>query len=244
MAFEESAEFAELKRLKEVSTQPFRELIRTHPWQIVAAMGVQCSTAGFNGLFFAHMPAYLTGVLEYDQQAAVFAQTYGVVVHAMLILAAGWLALRVAPHLVLRVGAVILAVGAYPFYAALSSRSADLILLMTAAAAGGAFVNATFAFVTADLFATRVRFSGIAVAQNTTQSAFGGTTPLIATALITTLGTAAAPAVYLMGCAALTFLSSLAAGRFSSQIRRVDDVWGGRVGALRQEPAQVQSPAP
>jgi len=243
-SFEESAEFAELKRIKAVSTQPFRELIRTHRWQIAAAMAVQCSTAGFNGLFFAHMPAYLTGVLGYDQQAAVFAQTYGVVVHAMLILAAGWLALRVAPHLLLRVGAVMLAVGAYPFYVALASRPADLILLMTVAAAGGALVNATFAFVTADLFATRVRFSGIAVAQNTTQSAFGGTTPLIATALIATLGTAAAPAAYLMGCAAVTFLGGLAASRLGSQVRRAGDVTSGLVGALRREPAEMRSAAP
>jgi MFS family permease len=231
-SFEESAEFAELKRIKAVSTRPLRELVRTHRWQIVAGMAAQCSTAGFNGLFFAHMAAYLTGVLEYDQQTAVFAQTYGVVLHAVLILAAGWLALRVAPSLLLRAGAVILAIGAYPFYAALASRSVDLILLMTVAAAGGALVNATFAFVTADLFATRVRFSGIAVAQNLTQSAFGGTTPLIATALIAGLGTPAAPAAYLMLCAGVTFLSSLAAARFSSQIRRVDRVWGGRAAVL------------
>ena len=91
-SFEESAEFAELKRIKAVSTQPFRELMRTHRWEILAAMAVQCATAGFNGLFFAHMPAYLTGVLQYSQQEAVVAQTYGVMMHAALILAAGWLA--------------------------------------------------------------------------------------------------------------------------------------------------------
>jgi len=138
----------------------------------------------------------------------------------------------------------MLAVGAYPFYVALASRPADLILLMTVAAAGGALVNATFAFVTADLFATRVRFSGIAVAQNTTQSAFGGTTPLIATALIATLGTAAAPAAYLMGCAAVTFLGGLAASRLGSQVRRAGDVTSGLVGALRREPAEMRSAAP
>ena len=220
-SFEESAEFEELKRIKAVSTQPFRELLGTHPRQIAAALAAQCLTAGFNGLFFAHLPAYLTGVLGYDQQTAVVAQTYGVVLHAALILAVGWLALHVAPHLLLRAGAVMLAAGAYPAYAALSGRSVDLMLLMTAAAAAGAFANATFAFVTANLFATRVRFSGIAIAQNTTQSIFGGTTPLVATALIASLGTAA-PAAYLVVCATVGFLGSLAVPRFSSQIGRVE----------------------
>jgi len=180
-------------------------------------MAAQCATAGFNGLFFAHMPAYLTGVLGYPAREAVFAQTSAVILHAVLILGAGGLALRVAPHRLLRLGTVILAAGAYPFYAALADRSADPILLMTLAAIGGALVNATFAFVTADLFATRVRFSGIAIAQNITQSIFGGTTPLIATALIAGTGTPAAPALYLFVCAATTFFASFAIGAFGGR---------------------------
>jgi MHS family proline/betaine transporter-like MFS transporter len=219
-SFEESAEFAELKRIKAVSTRPLRELARSHRWPVAAGMAAQCTTAGFNGLFFAHMPAYLTGVVGYAPRDAVFAQTYAVVLHAVLILAAGWLALRVTPHLLLRAGTLILALGAYPFYAALAGRAVDLMLLMTVAAVSGALVNATFAFVTADLFPTRVRFSGIGLAQNVTQSVFGGTTPLIATALIASLGRPEAPAGYLVACAAVGFASSLAAPRFSRQIQR------------------------
>jgi len=166
------------------------------------------------------MPAYLAGVVGYPPRQAVIAQTYAVVLHAALILAAGWLALRVAPHLLLRAGTIVLALGAYPFYAALAGRGVDLMLLMTVAAAAGALVNATFAFVTADLFPTRVRFSGIALAQNVTQSVFGGTTPLVATGLIASLGRPEAPALYLMVCAAVGFLSSLAAPRFRRQIQR------------------------
>jgi MFS family permease len=219
-SFEESAEFAELKRIKAVSTQPLHELVRAHRGRIGAGLLAQCTTAGFNGLFFAHMPAYLAGVAGYGAQEAAFAQTYAVVLHAALILAVGWLALRVAPHLLLRAGAVMLAVGAYPFYAALAGRAVGLVPLMTLAAVAGALVNGTFAFVTADLFATRVRFSGIALAQNVTQSVFGGTTPLIATALIAWLAVPAAPALYLMACAGVGVLGSLAAPRFSHQIGR------------------------
>jgi MHS family proline/betaine transporter-like MFS transporter len=219
-SFEESAEFVELKRIKAVSTQPLHELAHTHRWQLAAGMAAQCTTAGFNGLFFAHMPAYLAGVVGYAPREAVVAQTYAVVLHAVLILAAGWLALRVAPHLLLRAGTIVLALGAYPFYAAVAGRAGDLLLLMTLAASAGALVNATFAFVTADLFPTRIRFSGIALAQNVTQSIFGGTTPLVATGLIASLGRPEAPALYLIVCAAVGFLSSLAAPRFGRQIQR------------------------
>ena len=40
------------------------------------------ATAGFTGLFFAHMAAYMSGVLRYDPRQAVLSQTLGVIVHA------------------------------------------------------------------------------------------------------------------------------------------------------------------
>src|SRR5215510_11769861 len=162
-SFEESPEFAELKRLAAASKEPLGELVRTHPAQIFVGIGAQAVTAVFAGLFFAYMPAYLTAVSHYDASTAVFAQTYGVVLHAALIVYVGWLATRYPPYLLLRIGALILTLGVYPFYAALSGHSLNIIVLMTIAALAGAFVNGTFAFVTADLFPTRIRFSGVAV---------------------------------------------------------------------------------
>ena len=218
-AFEESPEFLELKRLAAASQEPIGELVRTHPTQLVAGIAGQAVTACFAGLFFAHMPAYLTSVLKYDPATAVFAQTYGVILHAVLILGAGWLANRYAPHVLLRVGALALAAGAYPFYAALSDHSVNIITLMTLGAMAGALVNGTFAFVTADLFPTRIRFSGVAVVQNISQTAFGGTAPLIATALIRNLQTPVAPADFVIACGAVTFLGSFAVARYGGQVR-------------------------
>jgi MFS family permease len=227
-SFEESPEFAQLKRLAGASKEPIGELVRTHPSQIVAGIAAQAVTASFAGLFFAYMPAYLAAVAKYDAPTAVFAQTYGVVLHATLILAAGWLANRYPPHVINRIGSVVLAAGAYPFYLALSNHSVNIILLMTLAAFAGALVNGTFAFVTADLFPTRIRFSGVAVVQNISQTAFGGTAPLIATALIRNMQTPAAPALVVIVCGVMTFAGSFAAGRY-----------GGRVGARNEAAASL-----
>src|SRR4030095_9662152 len=130
-SFEESPEFAELKRLEAASKEPIAELVRTHPAQIFIGIAAQAVTAVFAGLFFAYMPAYLTAVSHYDPSTAVRAQTYGVVLHAALIVYVGWLATRYPPYLLLRIGAVILALGAYPFYAALNGHSWEIILLHT-----------------------------------------------------------------------------------------------------------------
>ena len=156
---------------------------------------------------------------KYDATTAVFAQTYGVVLHAALIVGVGWLADHYPPYLLLRIGAVVLALGAYPFYGALSAHSTNIIVLMTIAALAGAFVNGTFAFVTADLFPTRIRFSGVAFVQNISQTAFGGTAPLVATALVRNLESPVAPALVLMACGVVTCAGSFYAARQSGQVR-------------------------
>ena len=217
-SFEESPEFAELKRLERASKEPIGELLRTHPRQIVVGIAAQAATAVFAGLFFAYMPAYLTAVSKYDPSTAIFAQTYGVVLHAALIVFLGWLADHYQPHMLLRIGAAVLAVGAYPFYAALSGHTMNIIVLMTIAALAGAFVNGMFAFVTADLFPTRIRFSGVALVQNVSQTAFGGTAPLVATALVRNLHSPTAPALLVIACGVLTFAGSVAAARQSGNV--------------------------
>jgi uncharacterized membrane protein YgdD (TMEM256/DUF423 family) len=176
-------------------------------------------TAVFAGLFFAYMPAYLAAVAKYDPLTSVFAQTYGVVLHALLIVLVGWLADHYRPHLLLRIGAVVLAVGAYPFFAALTAHAMNILVLMTMAALAGAFVNGTFAFVTADLFPTRIRFSGVAVVQNISQTAFGGTAPLVATALVRNLQSPVAPALIVIACGVVTFAGSFYAARQSGKVR-------------------------
>src|SRR5678815_1678819 len=218
-SFEESPEFTELKRLAAASKEPVGELLRTHPGQVVIGIAAQAVTAVFAGLFFAYMPAYLVTVAKYDPLIAVFAQTYGVVLHAVLIVVVGWLADRYPPHLLLRIGAVVLALGAYPFFAALAAHAMNILVLMTMASLAGAFVNGTFAFVTADLFPTRIRFSGVAVVQNISQTAFGGTAPLVATALVRNLQSPIAPALVVIACGVLTFAGSFYAARQSGRVR-------------------------
>src|SRR6476620_10991287 len=218
-SFEESPEFSELKRLEAASKETIGELLRTHSGQVVIGIAVQAVTAVFAGLFFAYMPAYLTTVAKYDQLTAVFAQTSGVVLHALLIVLVGWLADHYPPHLLLRFGAIALALGAYPFFAALTAHTMNILALMATAALVGAFVNGTFALLTADLFPTRIRFSGVAVVQNISQSAFGGTAPLVATALVRNLQSPVAPALVVIACGVVTCAGSVYAARHAGKVR-------------------------
>lgn len=206
-AMEESPEFARMKAL--AARHPIREVVQTYRGPVLAGIGIIAATGGFNGLFFAHMPAYLSRVLAYDPRQAVVAQTLGVIVHALGILAVGRLADRVAPQRLMRAGAAALVVLAYPFYMALGAKGLSLTMLLVTAGLCASLVNGTFACLLTDLFPTRIRFSGVALAFNVAFTLFSGTTPLIATSLLRELGTPVAPALVMVVCGLLTLLATL-----------------------------------
>ena len=215
-SLEESPEFARMKSL--AVKQPFSEVLRTRPMQALVGVALLAGTACFNGLFFSHLPAYLTTVLHYDPRDAVLAQTTGVVASALAIVASGRLASRVAPRYLLRAGVTLLLVGALPFYHALDAHSMSLTLALVLAGLCAGLTNGTFAVLLTDLFQTRVRFTGVALAFNVAFTIFSGLSPLMATTLIRQTGSAAAPAYLMMASALIALVGSLGTPRYGGAV--------------------------
>jgi hypothetical protein len=215
-ALEESPEFARMRSL--ASRQPFQDLLRTHAASVVVGCGVLAGTACFNGLFFSHLPAYLSGVLHYDARMGVYAQTVGVIASSLAILGTGWLGDRIAPRYLLRAGVTLLALLAYPFYAALASRAVNLTMLLTLAGITAGLTNGSFACLLTDLFPTRIRFTGVAVVFNVSFTLFSGTAPLVATTLIHEMDTLTAPALLMIGCGLLALVASFWIDRYGGHV--------------------------
>ena len=218
-SLEESPEFERLKGL--AARQPFRELLRTHRAHVLVGCALLAGTACFNGLFFSHLPAYLSQVLQYDPRQAVFSQTVGVIAVAIGTLFTGWLGDRVPPRYLLRSGVAVLLVCAYPFYHALASRSVPLTPLLGIAGLAAGFASGSFAVLLTDLFPTRIRFTGVALVFNISFTIFSGTAPLIATTLIRDTGQQTSPAFLMVGCAAIALLGSLWVDRYGGRVLTV-----------------------
>jgi MFS family permease len=206
-SLEESPEFARMKEL--AARQPFREVLQQHLAPVTVGIAALAATGSFNGLFFAHMAAYMSGVLHYDPRAAVVSQTIGVIVHALTILGVGRLADRVPPRHLIRAGAAALVLLAFPFYGALANRLLDPTVLLVSAGLVAGLVNGSFAVILTDLFPTRVRFSGVALVFNVAFTIFSGTAPLVATTLIRSTGLETAPALVMVVGGLLTLTGSL-----------------------------------
>ena len=215
-SLEESSEFEKMRSL--ASRQPFVELLRTHRTHVLVGCALLAGTGCFNGLFFSHLPAYLSQVLQYDPRQAVFSQTVGVIAAALGSLLTGWLGDRIPPRYLLRTGVTLLLVFAYPFYLALESRSVNLTLLLVLAGLAAGLTNGSFAVLLTDLFPTRVRFTGVALGFNVSFTLFSGTAPLVATSLIGGTGQMASPAFLMMACALIALISSLWVERYGGSV--------------------------
>ena len=215
-AMEESPEFEKMKAL--AARQPFREVLQSHRGAVLTGIAILALSAGFNGLYFSHMPGYLGRVLGYDARLAVVAATIGVVIHASMIAVVGWLARFVAPLNLLRGGAIGLLVFGYPFYTALAAKPESPTVLLVAIGLVAGFLNGTYAVLLTDLFPTRIRFSGVALAFNISFTLFSGTAPLIATWLIGRTGANDAPALILMVCGLMTLVASFIHPKYSGHV--------------------------
>ena len=215
-SLEETPQFSRMR--KAPSKFPIAEVLSHHARPLLVAVGVGAGTAAFNAVLFALMPVYLVNVLKYDSLVVARALNVSLLFYAAGILAVSWLGDRIPRQWIVRAGAATLFALAYPFFAALRDHSASPALLLSLAALAGSILAGVFACVLADLFPTRVRYTGSAVGTNLSSAIFGGTGPLLSTWLISATGSAVAPAGYVMVLCLLTLAAGAAMPRYAGQI--------------------------
>jgi MFS family permease len=214
-ALEESPAFIEMRA--QVARVPLAELLATHLRPALVGVGVSAATAAFNGLLFVHMPSYLRS-LGYDGRLVATAQNLGVATLTVSLLGVAWLGDKLPRRHLLAAGAALLLLGSWPWYAAVATHALPLVPMLMAAAAVAGLTTGTFGAVVADLFPTRLRFTGIAFSYNVAFTAFSGTAPLLASAAIRATGSAEAPALVVGVCAALALAGSLWIGAHAGQL--------------------------
>ncbi len=227
-SLEESPAFLEMRRRAQHAGEehrgpgagrgPLAELLALHRARLLVGIGATCLVATFNGLLFAHMPAYLTRVLLYPGAEVAVALNLASAAMAAALVAATWVADILPRRLVYMLGCLVIGVGAIPAYGALVGHELPLATLFLLIGLSAAFTHGTFAAILADLFPTEVRFSGIALSLNLSSVIFSGLGPLAATSLIAATGRPEAPAILLAAAAALAFGMSLRLKRLEGQI--------------------------
>ena len=189
------------------------ELLRDHGREVVAGTLFTAAVFGFNGILYSHMPAFLVRQIGFTPVQSSLAQNACVIVQTVLVVAIGLVCDRFSRHRLLQASALLLILAAYPFYLALTDHSCNFIVLFALAGVVTAPQVAVFGSLLAEMFPTRVRFSGVALTYSLGATLFNGFGPLIATWLVRETDSNLSPAYFIIACAALSLAVSLLAGR-------------------------------
>ncbi|MFF7897507.1 MFS transporter [Streptomyces sp. NPDC088817] len=219
MRLEETPAFAaEADKCESRPKVPLREMIAGQWKALLLCVGLVLVFNVTDYMLLSYMPSYLTSVLKYDE-------THGLLV-VLCVMALMMIVQPFAGALTDRVGRrPVIAAGCAGFLflsvpALLLIRQGSLAAVgLGMAALGLLLVCFTAAMPSAlpALFPTRVRYGSLSIGFNISVSLFGGTTPLVVTALIGATGNLMMPAYYMMaasliGGAAVWFMAE-SAGR-------------------------------
>ncbi|MBC8748381.1 MHS family shikimate/dehydroshikimate transporter-like MFS transporter [Paraburkholderia sp. WC7.3g] len=181
----ESRDFENAEKAGKTTHMPVLEAIKRHPKEILMAMGLRVAENGGAYIFLAFSLVYgkFVGISNSVMLTGVM---LAMVVEMGAMLAWGKLSDRIGRKPVYMIGAVSLAVMAFPFFWLLNAQSTPLIwlaLVLGTAVCHGAMIGTLPALV-GELFSTEVRYSGVALGHEVASIFAGGLSPLIATALL------------------------------------------------------------
>ncbi|GAA2255994.1 MULTISPECIES: glycine betaine/L-proline transporter ProP [Streptomyces] len=197
-AFAAEAEKAENNRPK----TPLREMVAGQWRALLLCVGLVLVFNVTDYMLLSYMPSYLTGQLHYDE-------THGLLV-VLAVMAVMMVAQPFVGALTDRVGRrPVIATGCAGFLllsvpALLLIREGSLLAVALGMGALGLLLvcfTASMPSALPALFPTKVRYGSLSIGFNVSVSLFGGTTPLVVTALIGATGNMMMPAYYMMAAA-------------------------------------------
>ncbi len=166
---------------------PLAQLVTESPKQVICGF---LSLAGHQANGYAlsvFSLSYMANTLGMEKSQGLVALMFAVTANTLLTPVMGKLADRFGNTTIFSFGAIFLALFAFPLFWALETKNIFIITIAMCMAYGighGSTSGANGAFLT-NLFPTQYRYTGVAVSRELNSVIFAGSTPLIATALVT-----------------------------------------------------------
>ncbi|MCT2585716.1 MFS transporter [Actinophytocola gossypii] len=180
-----------------------------HSWRsVLIAMGARMAENVSYYVITAFILVYITQTLDLDRSVGLNAVLIGSAVHFVTIPLWGLLSDVVGRRAVYLFGAVAMGVWGFVFFVLLDTRSFGIMVFATTVGLvlHGAMYGPQAAFF-AELFGTRVRYSGASVGYQLASIAAGGVAPLIAVALLDAWDSTLPVSLYLASMCLLTVVA-------------------------------------
>lgn len=165
---------------------PLVTVFRRQPKQLLIAMGANLSLVGYSYVVQTFVLSYVTVTLGLPGNIGLVGIVIAAAIGAVTIPMFGALADRIGARRVIMAGAAFAIGHSIVFFWLLDTRITALVWLaiVLGLAVGVASMFGPIAAFYHDLFETRVRYTGLVFARETTGAVVGGLTPLLAAALV------------------------------------------------------------
>jgi metabolite-proton symporter len=205
VAISESPQFTAMAAEGGTATVPLVEVLRRHPRGLLVAMAARIGTDVAFYTFSLYVLTYVTGTVGLPRQAALTAVLVGSALQLVLIPFFGALSDRVGRRPVYAAGAAAAAIWAFAFFPLLDTGNRLVIILavVVALVTHAAMYGPQAAFV-AEMFSTRLRYSGASMGYQVAGILGGALAPIVAVKLVQTTGSAFAVSVYVVAMLAIT----------------------------------------
>ncbi|BCW48310.1 MFS family permease [Arthrobacter sp. 1088] len=203
----ESKEFTAVSHSKQ-HRLPVLAAIKTHPREILVAMGLRVAENGGSYIFLSFSIAYGVHV-GVDKGLLLMAVAVSMLVSFGTYIFFGHLSDRIGRRPVYALGAVGMGAMAFPFFSMIDSNTPAIVMFAFLLGNGlchGAMIGTQPAFFH-ELFSAEVRYSAMAIAHELAAVFAGGFAPLIATALLLQYGSSIPVSLYVIGLVLVTLVA-------------------------------------
>jgi metabolite-proton symporter len=185
-SLKETPIFAELAKKRRTSRSPVREVFRVARRPLLCAWGARLGDNSLAYIYESFVIVYATHQLGLSRAEIVTALMFSAASQLFTVPLFGLISDKVGRRPVYLAGAVLSGLFVFPFFMLLQTRSRALIYLALFIVSGVAKTLMTSAQSPwlAEMFPSRVRYTGFALAREITSPISGGIAPMIATALL------------------------------------------------------------
>jgi MFS transporter, MHS family, shikimate and dehydroshikimate transport protein len=190
LAIYESPAFSRVRESGTEARMPIVDVFRTYPKNVLLAVGSRIGIDVVFYIFAVYVLTYVSTNLGLPRNLGLIAISIAALIEIFTIPAFASLSDKVGRRPVLMAGATFLGLWIFPFFWLLDTKSASLIILavIVGLSIGHAAVYGTQASFYAELFGTRVRYSGASLGYQLAGIFGGALAPIIATALYAATG--------------------------------------------------------
>ncbi|MDN5697802.1 MAG: MHS family MFS transporter, partial [Rubrobacter sp.] len=207
LTIEESPVFQQVKDSGTEARMPLVDVFRTYPKEVALAGGACIATIAMGYLVEVYMLSYGTQTLGLANNTLLILVAVVAFVEIFAIVGMAALSDRIGRRKVFLAGAVAGAVWSFPFFWLINTASIPLLLLsLVVMIVIASMMYGPQAALFAEMFGTRVRYTGASMGYQIGSIVGGGLLPLVATALFAATGSSAAISAYMAFLCVVSFV--------------------------------------